>query len=629
MFGFKWIMNVLSVNIMKTSIISTAKAAALAVLLAATGGCSGFLDQKPDQILTEDQVFGDPVLLQSVLANYYGRVMWGQHINDSYTYTILDEAGKSDGGPDNIQTYSDSQWRVYDYGLIRNINQFLKGLRETNALTDDAKRVYEGEARFLRAWVYFNMCKGMGGMPIVGDEVFEYLPGMDITALQIPRSTEAGLYDYIISECDAVANLLPEQPTINAARANRWAALMLKARAAIYAGSIANYNNKMPNPIQTPGGEVGIPAELAAGYYQTALATAQEIVNNSPYRLNMTKPEDLERNFYEALSVKENNNEVIWARDHIYPGSGQQTGFTRVNIPASHAEDIDRAYAGPILNLVESFEYIDNRDGTIRTNQPNGDYVYYDRPEDAFANKDARLGGSVIVPGALFKGTPVVIQAGQKVWDNGSWRTVTSEPGGVDGEGRLITAINGPNTSNEQYINKTGFFFRKFMDEAAGASTRGRNSEMWYPRFRFAEALLIGAEAAFELGQQGIAVDYVNRIRERAGLPALNTVTFDDIVRENRVEFAFEDHRYWDLKRWRLAHIVWNGVQDSPTAQQFALFPYLVVAPGTPNHGKYVFEKRRFSNSPNPRYFQLRHYYNFIDLGWRNANPKLVLNPFQ
>src|SRR5690606_13164522 len=236
MFGFKWIMNVLSVNIMKTSIISTAKAAALAVLLAATGGCSGFLDQKPDQILTEDQVFGDPVLLQSVLANYYGRVMWGQHINDSYTYTILDEAGKSDGGPDNIQTYSDSQWRVYDYGLIRNINQFLKGLRETNALTDDAKRVYEGEARFLRAWVYFNMCKGMGGMPIVGDEVFEYLPGMDITALQIPRSTEAGLYDYIISECDAVANLLPEQPTINAARANRWAALMLKARAAIYAG---------------------------------------------------------------------------------------------------------------------------------------------------------------------------------------------------------------------------------------------------------------------------------------------------------------------------------------------------------------------------------------------------------
>src|SRR5690606_26093386 len=133
------------------------------------------------------------------------------------------------------------------------------------------------------------------------------------------------------------------------------------------------------------GGEVGIPAELAAGYYQTALATAQEIVNNSPYRLNMTKPEDLERNFYEALSVKENNNEVIWARDHIYPGSGQQTGFTRVNIPASHAEDIDRAYAGPILNLVESFEYIDNRDGTIRTNQPNGDYVYYDRPEDAFA----------------------------------------------------------------------------------------------------------------------------------------------------------------------------------------------------------------------------------------------------
>ena len=62
-------------------------------------------------------------------------------------------------------------------------------------------------------------------------------------------------------------------------------------------------------------------------------------------------------NFYEATSVKENNTEVIWARDYIYPG--QTTEFTKFNIPKSHAEDIDNSYGGPILNLVEEYELIE------------------------------------------------------------------------------------------------------------------------------------------------------------------------------------------------------------------------------------------------------------------------------
>ena len=614
---------------MKKSSISIFKAIVLASGLLCTSSCSDFLEREPDQILTEEQVFGDPVMIRSVLANFYGRVTWGQHIGDDYQYTILDEAGKSDGGPDNIQNFGNALWRVYDYALIRNFNQFLQGLRNTTVLDETERRIYEGEVRFLRAWTYFNMCRGLGGMPIVGDEVFEYASGMDVTTLQYPRSTEAGLYDYIISECNEIATMLPIETNTNSARANKWAALMLKARAAIYAGSIANYNNKMPSPIQTPGGEVGIPANLANGYYETALAAAQEVINDSPYELQLNKPDDLERNFYEAISVKDNNKEVIWARDHGYPGASQQVAFTTRNIPGSHAEDIDRAYAGPILNLVEAFEYADNRNGEIPIRDNQGDYIFYDNPLDAFANKDARLAGSVILPNAVFKGTPVGLQAGQKVWNNGAWQTVTGQPGERDNADRLITSSNGPNRSNEQYINKTGFFFRKFLDETPGASTRGRNSDMWFPRFRFAEAVLIAAEAAMELGQGPVAVGYVNQIRERAGIQPLTSVTLDDIVRERRVEFAFENHRYWDLKRWRLAHIVWNGVVNSPTAQQFALFPYLVVAPGTPNDGKYVFDRLVFSNSLHPRFFELRNYYNFIDLAWQNANPKIVLNPFQ
>ncbi|WP_262246396.1 RagB/SusD family nutrient uptake outer membrane protein [Parapedobacter soli] len=615
---------------MKKSSISIFKVLILASGITCFNSCSDFLERQPDTIMTDDQIFGDAVMIRSVLANYYGRVNWGQsNSGNGYDYTILDEAGKSDGGPDNIQGYSNSLWRVYDYTLIRNINQFLQGLRETTALAAADKQVYEGEARFLRAWTYFNMAKGLGGMPIVGDEVFDYESGMDVTALQYPRSTEAGIYDYVIEECDAISTLLPDGTNQNSARANKWVALMLKARAAIYAGSLANYNNKMPSPIRTSGGEVGIPADRAAGYYEQALAAAKDVIENSPYELQLNKPDDLERNFYEALSVKDNNKEVIWAQDRIYPGSGQQTNFTTQNIPGSHAEDIDRAYAGPILNLVEDFEYTDNRNGDIRIRDGQGDYIFYDDPLDAFANKDARLGGTVILPNAPFKGIPVVLQAGQKVWNNGAWQTITSGGDEEDDAGRLITAANGPNRSSEPYVNKTGFFFRKFLDEAPLASTRGRNSDMWFPRFRFAEAVLIAAEAAMELGQQSAAVGYINQVRDRAGIQPLTSVTLDDIIQERRVEFAFENHRYWDLKRFRRAHIVWNGVVNSPTAQQYALFPYLVVAPGTENDGKYVFDRLVFSNSLHPRFFELRNYYNFIDLGWQNANPKIVLNPFQ
>ena len=600
---------------------------AFALVLFALTSCSEFLEREPDTILSDDQVFGDEVMIKSVLSNFYGRITWGQHIDDSYSYTILDEASRSESGPDTRQGFEDNRWRVYDYTLMRNLNQFLKGVRETDVLDADTQKMLEGEARFIRAWLYFNMARGMGGMPIIGDEVFEYSPGMDITTLQYPRSTEAEIYNYIISECEAIKNFLPENPSINAARATKWAALMLKARAAVYAGSIANYNNKMPNPIKTPGGEVGIDANLAQGYYQTALSAAEEVINSGKYELQLNKPDDRGRNFYEALSVKENNKEVIWARDYKYPG--QTNGFTQINIPASHAEDIDRAYAGPILNLVEDFEYINDRDGEIKIRDNEGNYIFYDRAEDAFANKDPRLWGTVIYPGAIFKGSPVVLQAGQKYFENGEWHVRTSTPGSTDENDILITSINGPNQSNDQYVNKSGFFFRKFLDETPSASTRGRRSEMWFPRFRFAEAVMIASEAAFELGQADKALTYLNMVRERAGIQPLTSMTFDDIVQDRRVEFAFEDHRYWDLKRWRIADKVWNGIQDDPNAQQWGLFPYLVNDPGNPNHGKWVFDKIKIHMSPFPRDFQMRNYYNFIDQGWINNNPKLVKNPYQ
>ncbi|MGH2624211.1 MAG: RagB/SusD family nutrient uptake outer membrane protein, partial [Sphingobacterium sp.] len=327
----------------------------LALILTSTAACNKFLDRESESILTDEQIYSDEKMIISVLANYYGRVSWGQHIGETNSFTLLDEAGISSGGPNNLQNYTDSLWRVYDYNLIRDLNLFLDGIRNST-LEQNVKDNFEGEARFLRAWTYFNMVRGLGGVPIINDEIFDYQGNTDASTLQYPRSTEQESYDYIIKECTEISEKLSTDKTINSARANKWTALALKARASLYAGSIAKYNYKTPG-VKTAGGEVGIPVAQAENYYKIAYESAKEILEGSPYTIYNSNP-DKGRNFYEAVSNK-SSTEVIWARDYKYPG--QTHMFTNNVIASSVRGDIDANIMTPVLNLVEDFEYIDNR----------------------------------------------------------------------------------------------------------------------------------------------------------------------------------------------------------------------------------------------------------------------------
>jgi hypothetical protein len=213
----------------------------------------------------------------------------------------------------------------------------------------------------------------------------------------------------------------------------------------------------------------------------------------------------------------------------------------------------------------------------------------------------------------------------------------------------MVVSMDGPNQSDAGTHNNTGFNIRKFMDYKPSAFTRGAGSDMWFVRMRYAEVLLIAAEATMELTNQSKAVGYINQVRDRAGIQPLTTVTLDDIVQERRVEFAYENHRWWDLKRWRRAHVVWSedvsptltddvtthiysAASDANTSGKYALFPYRIKSSGHPQDGKWVFDKVNSSPwtySGRRLNFQLRNYYNFLDNGWLEKNPKLVRNPYQ
>lgn len=598
-------------------------AAALSV-----GSCSDFLNQKPDTIFDSDKVFSDESMIRSVLANFYGQIDWGPRIDSMVDFGLLDEAcyGSSGGGPTNTTIYSDTQWRVYPYTLIRNFNQFLRNVRTTTVITEKEKLQYEAEVRFLRAWAYFCMARGMGGMPIMGDEVFSYDPNQNVEELQYPRSTEAAIYDYIISECDFAAKYLPDDPAanINASQAISWVALALKARAAIYAGSLAKYNNQVTPQIQTPGHEVGIPANLAEKYYKIAYQACDTIIKSGKYAL-YNKEADKAHNFYMATSAKTDNPEIMWAKDFKFPGHTQRWSVD--NCPAVLSLSSSANNTTPLLNLVEAFEYLDNRDGHLNISDSKGNPIFYDNPGDIFANKDPRLKGTVLCNGDEFNGTKIIYQAGQLYYQGRKWRERKGALGSTDEDGDILTSQNGPEVSVQWNANKTGFNFRKFLDESSAGMDITHGSEIRSIRFRYAEILLIASEACLELGQKTEALRYINQIRSRAGLKDLSDMTLLDIEQERRVEFALEDHRWWDLKRWRRAHIVWDG--QSEDSRHYVLFPFRVKDNRRQENGKWAYIRKTSPIILQARTFRLRNYYNFLDDNWLANNPKLVKNPYQ
>jgi len=164
------------------------------------------------------------------------------------------------------------------------------------------------------------------------------------------------------------------------------------------------------------------------------------------------------------------------------------------------------------------------------------------------------------------------------------------------------------------------------------SSARGVASQVWWIRFRYAEVLLNAAEAALELGLTSDALVFVNAVRERAGFGAnsLNATTLNlaKLQNERRVELAFEDHRLWDVMRWRIAHIIWNGSTSNPDANLYSLYCYRVIRPGHPTDGKYVFDKFVAPNFKSPRFFQLGNYHSEIDQKVLDNNKLIVKNPF-
>lgn len=614
------------------------------------GGCkreSDFLNVQPTSILTIEQAFHDTTQALSILANLYSRQLDFSTVKTWQSMADFSESYPSQNGDRRIVErtgWGYGEWGNWDYAYIREVNLFLERCAAAKTLPEANIKRFLAEGRFLRANFYFEMTKRMGGVPLILKSM-EYDGKGDPSSLQFPRAKEAEMYDFVISEAEAIKMDLPANITVKS-RASRGAALAMQARAALYAASIAKYGANTPQ-VSLPGGEVGIPASKATEYYTKALAAAQEIINGNAgaYALYTFKS-DLAENFAAIFYDKGNNPESIFIEDFRLK-SGKVHGFTQVNQPRYGAEEEEGGRINPSLNLVQSFEKLDNTFAPLPVTDGSGNPIYYNNQLDIFAGRDARLAGTVILPGSSFKGRAVDIWAGYMLADGG---IVTG-----DDRGQLkplpgttvpvqVVGFDGP-IAGKEHTAQSGFYLRKYLDPAAGSGSRGTGSEVPFIRYRYAEVLLNAAEAAFELGQPGVAAGYMNEVRKRAGLVIpleAGDITFDRIVHERRAELSFEGHVLYDNKRWRRAHTLWDGIALSESdllsnigaankrnTQPWSLWPYKVHNPGSPNHGKWRYKVLKLTQVTGTNRFLFGNYYSFINNDIRSNNPKIVRQPNQ
>lgn len=628
--------------------------------------CDDWLTQKDLTGMSPEEAYSSDQGITSIVANLYSRLRYEQDFsydNESYDLTRWDEATNNSQYWAFANNVGRDYRSYYDYGLIRDINLHLEEL-ENNAgnIPVDKLKYYKAEARFLRAMVYFTMVTRIGGVPLI-TETMGYVN--DPLELAKPRNKESEVYDFIANEIDEIKNdLNVTSGVITQTRASKGSALALKSRAMLYAGSLAfNYDKSSAKGLNLPSGATGIEKNKANEYLLKCLDACKELDEMAYYSL-YNKDANLASNYSKIFLSKTDNKEIIFCK--AYDGVNVFNFFTQRAIARSQTGVAKSgAQINPTLNLVNSYELVATHEvkpldayvgdevvevmGSTTSSQ---NYNIFDKPEDIFAGRDPRLSGTVVFAGSTLRNKPVDLQAGLAVpglTANYTFKSAQSIDviSTANYQGVKLTGEDGPFKSGNNcwYISHSGFLLRKYVDAASGSETKG-NSAVPYIIFRYGELLLNGAEAAYLLSQNGVStynntdtkelsLEYINKIRKRAGGDAFQLtiaeLTFDRIINERRVELAFEDHRYYDLKRWRIADEIWEFNRDSETAVMYGLWPYKIYAPGDPKDGKWLYRKIKIGHRGTatdmgmPINFDRTMYYSTYPMN--EGNPYIEMNP--
>ena len=369
-------------------------------------------------------------------------------------------------------------------------------------------RNYEWEARWARAFFYFELVRQYKNIPLKtrhmnADE-----------ANSLPQLPSDSIFKFIDDECAAIKDsIFVDYTTIGyptkseTGRANKLAVLALRARAALYhASPLFNTNNDK-------------------NLWLEAAKRCKEVIDQAGQQ-SMT----LAGNYSKIL------NSDSWkdadAQKELIFGVRQaaSNAFEKYNFPIG----MENAGGGncPTQNLVDAFE---TTNGLAIDEDPEYD------PQNPYANRDKRLGYIVACNGEQWPGSA---------------------------NNLLETFVGGANSSSVTYGTPTGYYLKKYCNSGTIIANNGSNSfyHIWVA-FRLGEFYLDYAEAVLNYTGDGYtkpegmgmsAADAINKIRKRAGQPDMATgLSFTEFTKkyenERFVELAFEGHRFFDLRRWKKA----------------------------------------------------------------------------
>jgi len=484
-------------------------------LMISVSSCN-YLDTKIDTQITPEILNADYSKLANLGYAPYTYIRNGFYLMDNNIPAAMSDEAEQTASTSNVQLFNDGSWNAYNnpdnpysyyYQGIRAANFFLENsanyksqlAQNRDTLSDGGNQYHldvadigwmRGEAHILRAFFYYDLIKRYGGVPLV-TKTLSLTDNLDL-----PRADYNTIVDFIVSEIDNYKDSLQVNWTAYAAgkdgRFTKGAALALKSRVLLYAAS----------PLHNPNNDLS--------KWAAAAKAAHDVIALNKYSLSSN---------YQQLFLLSNSAtdlEIIWSI---------RTGATNSMEKANYPIGTPGGNSGitPSQNLVSEYEY---------TATPN--------PANPYANRDPRLGYSIVTNNSTWNG-----------------RTIEIYPGGTDSR-------DNANTS------RTGYYLKKFLDDNLYLIQNQTVIHNWV-MFRYAEILLNYAEAMNEAygpdqdnGYGLTARTAVNMVRNRTGvkMPAVvaanQSEMRDKIKHERMIELAFEDHRYWDLLRWKDAEVALN-----------------------------------------------------------------------
>ncbi len=516
-----------------------------------------FLNKEPLGEYSEIAVWSDPVLIQTFVNSMYRDVMgfpfavirlsdfsdesilswdWGVR-NFNKCLINPDDLAGWDPGWDASPQQAHLRWGPL-YGNVRRANIFfskINSVQANQASIDNLK----GQVYFLRAFTYFKLTTLFGSVPII-TKVYTLNDEYDV-----PRNTYEECINFMVGQLDsAVMYLGDSYPTDG--HVSKGAAMALKARLLLYAASdlhnpaknsalVSGYTN--PELIGYTGGD-------ASARWTAAKNAAKAVIDLNRYSLYKATPapgDSVAQNFVELFTSKGSSEDILL---QFFTPKTEEGSWNNGYNPGYYVQPNGYHCWGasaPLGDLVDGFEM---KDGSMfNWNNP----IHKANP---YINREARFYATVLYEGVQWRPRPADglaidpysrIQTGRVYNLSG-----TMIKAGLDTRQGPIEDWNG---------SLSGYYLRKYVDPTL--DPQYVKQDIPFKHFRYGEILLNYAEACIELGQDAEARTYINMIRKRAGQPDLSASLTGDALRqayrhERRIELAYEDQRFWDIRRWMI-----------------------------------------------------------------------------